>query len=64
MKSVPRTLFLRETGLISPKDFENYFRYQSLKTIDSKKHANKKFADGMIMEIIPTVNLIFAITSL
>jgi hypothetical protein len=64
MKNIPSTLYLRESGMISFSDFHSKYCYEKIKLLNHTTYNNKKFTEGLIMEIICTQNLLFAITSL
>lgn len=63
MSSVHSSLLLRETGQLSSAKFASLHGYQNLNSLNAKSFCQQRFAGCLIMEIIPTPNLIFAITS-
>ena len=63
MNSLSTSIFLRETGQLGIGEFNFLHSYHHLKMLDHKANTREKFTDSLIMEIIPTQILLFAITS-
>lgn len=64
MCSISSILLQREIGDKDLGDLSKQLYYKSFSLLDCSSHINKKFSEGLVVEIVSTPSLLFIITSL